>query len=452
MLPRLTRKAFVDLAIWMVGFGLLAGVIFPFFVIALGVEPEQVLTVRFFIATHVVGIMVGGVNYSLAKLVFGTRLRQLSDSMANVERGLREAIYADEIKTCSSGECLIEVDSEDEIGTSANAFNQLVVTLARAQEVEAAVSKFSKVLSSHLDFAPLTQHALEMLLQYTGAAAGSILVEQDGEMRVAANHGIKDTAKLIASMQVRAAVSSNRSQQVVVPADLLVEGAVIDFRPREVLVLPIEYNLVPLGAVALASVDRFQPDVVRLLDLFRQGLGLALQNSLSHERLQQIAAMDPLTGLYNRRFGLRRLAEEFSRAVRHHGELGVLIFDLDHFKKVNDTYGHLVGDRVLIRVANAARRVFRDGDVLVRYGGEEFYAILPGAAANDTFEIGERLRHIVQETEITDGEQIIHVTVSVGVTSFPEFHVEKEEELIKRADEALYAAKRNGRNQVVVAA
>ena len=89
--------------------------------------------------------------------------------------------------------------------------------------------------------------------------------------------------------------------------------------------------------------------------------------------------MDPLTDAYNRRFGLARLREEFSRAVRAENPLGILMLDLDHFKAINDTYGHLVGDRVLRAVATACRRVVREGDILIRYGGEEFLVLLPGA-------------------------------------------------------------------------
>lgn len=126
------------------------------------------------------------------------------------------------------------------------------------------------------------------------------------------------------------------------------------------------------------------------------------------------------------------------------------MFDIDHFKTINDTYGHLAGDRVLIRIAKTARSVMREGDVLVRYGGEEFLAVLPAASRDNVRQMSERLRHMVEETTILDGEQAIRVTVSIGATSYPELDVEKEQDLIKNADEALYSAKQSGRNQVIV--
>ena len=100
------------------------------------------------------------------------------------------------------------------------------------------------------------------------------------------------------------------------PADVAIDGVLVDFRPREVLVDPVSYKQIPLGAIVLASASGFSDEVRLRLDLFRQGLSLALNNSLVHDRLQRLAALDPLTAVYNRRFGMSRLHEEFGRAVR----------------------------------------------------------------------------------------------------------------------------------------
>jgi diguanylate cyclase (GGDEF)-like protein len=147
---------------------------------------------------------------------------------------------------------------------------------------------------------------------------------------------------------------------------------------------------------------------------------------------------------------MARLSEEFSRAVRAENPLGVLMFDLDRFKSINDTYGHLAGDRVLRAVAMTCRRVLREGDVLVRYGGEEFLVLLPGAGAADVSAIGERLRRAVGETTVPEGDQRITVTVSVGGATYSDV-VDSPVTLIARADEALYEAKESGRNRLIVA-
>jgi len=184
--------------------------------------------------------------------------------------------------------------------------------------------------------------------------------------------------------------------------------------------------------------------------LFLQGLGLALNNAMAHDRLQRLAALDPLTGVYNRRFGLVRLHEEFGRAVRANTPVGILMLDIDHFKAVNDTYGHLVGDRLLKSICAIARSSLREGDVLLRYGGEEFLAVLPAASAEDLRLVGERLRRAVEDSALSDGAKTVRVTLSVGGAAYPNQNVESEEVLIRLADEALYRAKDSGRNRVEI--
>jgi diguanylate cyclase (GGDEF)-like protein len=237
---------------------------------------------------------------------------------------------------------------------------------------------------------------------------------------------------------------------VALPEDVAVEGILTDFRPREVLVDPVLYKGVPLGAVILASAKGFKDDAKARLDLFGNGMALAFNNALTHDRLQKLAALDSLTSIYNRRFGMARLGEEFSRAIRVNSPLGVMLFDIDHFKMVNDTYGHLAGDRVLVQVAKTAKLALRKGDILMRYGGEEFLAIFPAASKENALALGERLRRMVQDTSVLDGDQIICVTISIGVTSYPELEVTDELDLVKRADEALYKAKETGRNKVMM--
>jgi two-component system cell cycle response regulator len=125
------------------------------------------------------------------------------------------------------------------------------------------------------------------------------------------------------------------------------------------------------------------------------------------------------------------------------------MLDLDHFKAVNDTYGHLVGDRVLRAVARACRRVIRDGDVLIRFRGEEFLVLLPGAGPEDLAEVGERLRRAVAETSVLDGGQRIQVTVGVGGATCHDA-ADSPEALVGLSDAALYDAKESGRDRLVL--
>ncbi len=449
-MPRFTSKLFIDLAIWMIGLGLLIGASFPFFAYLLGIEAKQVFTLTFWTATLTAGLVAGVINYILAMLVVRPRLKVLAEHMHIVEKTVRDASFTGDWTTCTIDSCRVPVDSSDEIGDSAKAFNDLVEALFRAHDIEAAVSDFTKTLSSQLELDILSKQALDLLLQYTNAMAGAILTESSGELIITAHHGIHDSQTLCNSAHVLRAMRTRQCQRVTFPAGVQIEAILANFRPQEIIVVPLEFKNIPLGVVVLAANQSFSPDATRLLQLFRRSFGLALNNALAHSHLQRIAALDALTGAYNRRFGLTRLREEFNRAVRTDTAIGTIMMDVDHFKSINDTYGHLVGDRVLSQIADSTRRALREGDVMVRYGGEEFLIILPGANSTNCSQVAERVRRLIDESVVKDGEQRIHFTASLGITAFPEDNVEHELDLVKHADEALYTAKHQGRNRVVV--
>jgi len=447
---RITRKVFHDLAIWMVAFGLMIGLVFPFFVMVLGVPRDIALTPVFFLACLGAGALAGVINYGLARGVVGGRLCVLAGSMRHVEENLLSMTFSGDLSQCTPENCSIAVDSEDEIGDSALAFNRLVEALAVSMRTQAAVRSFSEMLTSQLEIESLGDNALRLFFEHTGAAGGLILHEAGGELKVAASRGLRDPDNVAASDHVRIAVRTGERQVIAIPDDVRVEGVVADFRPGEVIVFPVIYKSVPLGVVVLATGRTFDPDHRARIDLFLQGLGLALNNAMAHDRLQRLAALDPLTGVYNRRFGLVRLHEEFGRAVRANTPVGILMLDIDHFKAVNDTYGHLVGDRLLKSICAIARSSLREGDVLLRYGGEEFLAVLPAASAEDLRLVGERLRRAVEDSALSDGAKTVRVTLSVGGAAYPNQNVESEEVLIRLADEALYRAKDSGRNRVEI--
>ena len=288
-------------------------------------------------------------------------------------------------------------------------------------------------------------------MQQTEADAGAIFIETGGRMVSAASHAIRSPNSIVSSDHISRALKTKKRQIISLPQNLTLQGVLVDFQPQEIIVDPLVHKQAPLGAIVLASTAAFPEHVLTRMILFRQPLALALNNALDHERLQRLAAIDPLTGLYNRRFGMARLHEEFSRAVRQKMPLGVLMFDIDHFKKVNDTYGHLIGDRILTQVSTLCRSLLREADLVMRYGGEEFLAILPAASKEDITEIGERIRRIVEETPFDVGEQQIRITVSIGGTAYPGLQIETERDLVKCADEAMYSVKNSGRNYLRVA-
>jgi two-component system cell cycle response regulator len=166
-------------------------------------------------------------------------------------------------------------------------------------------------------------------------------------------------------------------------------------------------------------------------------------------RLYETSRRDALTHVYNREHFLERFAGEIAHARRHGTELALLLIDLDHFKRVNDTHGHLAGDATLRAVSEEITRIIRTEDIFARYGGEEFALLTRSITAPNACWLAERVRRAVQEMTVTAGEAIIKVTLSIGVACFSETRASiRPQDLIALADERLYDAKRAGRNCV----
>ena len=188
-----------------------------------------------------------------------------------------------------------------------------------------------------------------------------------------------------------------------------------------------------------------------LIELFAEQAALALGNLKLRETLRLQSIRDPLTGLFNRRYLEETLAREERRAARAHTPIGIIVFDVDHFKKLNDNFGHDAGDAVLRALGSLLQTHVREGDIACRYGGEEFVIALPGASLAITTERAEALRKLTEKLPaLLSGRSPGEVTISLGAAAYPD-HGISWQEAIGAADKALYKAKHNGRNRVVVA-
>lgn len=168
-----------------------------------------------------------------------------------------------------------------------------------------------------------------------------------------------------------------------------------------------------------------------------------------NKRLEQLALTDPLTAVLNRRALTERLAAEMGRVKRYESEVSLLLIDLDHFKNINDNYGHLVGDDVLMEMAALLQNAVRAVDIVARYGGEEFVIALPETGAVGAERFAERLREVIEGHEFSGGARgSLHLTASIGVAAFPHPGLETVEDFFAAADQALYRAKAEGRNRV----
>lgn len=179
-------------------------------------------------------------------------------------------------------------------------------------------------------------------------------------------------------------------------------------------------------------------------------LGLALRNALNYKEVKLRADRDALTRIYNRHSFEERLIYEIKRRRRYDHDLSLLMVDLDHFKQVNDTYGHKAGDMVLRKVGEILTETFRGTDLPARYGGEEFVVLLPHTSEEDAWKLAERVRESIQACEFHFDGQSFAVTASIGVASVEAGALTKDDDLIVKADKALYEAKHNGRNMVVI--
>lgn len=168
------------------------------------------------------------------------------------------------------------------------------------------------------------------------------------------------------------------------------------------------------------------------------------------DRLKELAMKDGLTGLYNKAMLLELFEKEVSKQQRIKGSISFVMIDIDYFKKVNDTYGHLSGDIILKEIACLLMGAVRKGDIVGRYGGEEFSIVLPGTNEVDAFMLCERIRSKIEDFSFDIGDETIAVTVSIGICSHDFKNIITEKEIIKKADNELYKAKHNGRNRVEI--
>ncbi|HEY9053698.1 MAG TPA: GGDEF domain-containing protein [Rectinemataceae bacterium] len=445
---RITKRVFTDLAIFMMGFGLLIGLFFPFFLDLLGVPPSLSMAPWFFLVCMAAGLVVGLVNILLARGVVGARISELAGRMRYISGHLIQDEPEEIIQHCKPDQCLIPVDSEDLIGESASAYNILVQSLFSSIKSEIMVRRFSSMLSLSLELDDLARTVLFSVLENSGTEGGAIIIERDGVLFVVASHRLSSAQDLCESDLVAEALKSRARKLVDLPAGMVVRSALVDFTPRQVCVEPLVYHDVALGALVLAGAKPIQGASLHFLELVNSSMAVAFRNALTYDQLQKLAANDSLTGMFNRRFGMARLQEEYGRAIRSGSPIGVCIFDLDHFKNVNDTYGHPVGDKVIVHVSKLIRSALREGDLALRYGGEEFLIVLPGASITDTYQIAEKVRRLVEETVFQFGSQNLRLSISGGGASWPDFNAASSEALVKKADEALYRAKEGGRNRI----
>lgn len=246
------------------------------------------------------------------------------------------------------------------------------------------------------------------------------------------------------------------------PNGIVGEMSLVDGTDRSACVTALEdTSVIPIGKKRFQALIREHPEfalyTMKIMSLRLRLMNERFNNAIGNvtvqkgivETLREMAAQDPLTGKMNRRQFYISADIEIERAQRHARPLSVMMLDIDHFKSINDTYGHAAGDEAIQLVANTIQSELRSTDILARVGGEEFAVLLPESYKEESEATAERIRKTVEKTELKHNDKTITFTTSIGVSEWKP--IEKNiKQAIERADNALYEAKRNGRNRVEV--
>ena len=326
----------------------------------------------------------------------------------------------------------------------------------RAFEAE-TLRQASMAVAASLSLENTIQSIVEQLKMVVPHDTSAVMLLKDGAMEVVGGYGFDDLSKVLG---VRFSITDNGTAKFIYEqkSPLLLSDVSQDARfssypgsrIKSWLGLPLIIHGNVIGMLTLDSyeVNHFTPRHVRIGEAFADQVAVALENARLFNDVQQLAITDSLTGLFNRRYFMKVGAAEFERAIRYHRELSMVMLDIDFFKHVNDTYGHLVGDRVLIELAQRCTANLRDSDILCRYGGEEFIILFPETGIDQAEETAERLRRIVQDAPFCIETIPLSITISLGVVDLHRSGTASLDEFIARVDTALYQAKQSGRNRV----
>ena len=213
--------------------------------------------------------------------------------------------------------------------------------------------------------------------------------------------------------------------------------------------LMIEKEVVGVLNINDVDQDSFNVGDLGFILNLSEFIAMSISNAVLYEQANKLAVTDGLTGISNRPSMEKSLRIEFERSKRYNSPLSLILLDVDHFKDVNDTYGHQKGDEILIAIASLLKKACRANDIAARYGGEEFLMILPQSNAQGAFKIAERVRKEMMKISFTGNESNFAVTVSCGVAEFNKDY-ESINKLIAVADRALYEAKNGGRNKTIL--
>ena len=376
--------------------------------------------------------------------------------LSRTGRGLDQlSLAAEQIE---SNDMAIHLDISDnrELARTAAGFNRMAEHLVARDRQTLSLDRLSRSLQSCKDIDEAWSVAGRYMPRILPALSGAICVYRASRDLVepVSTWGLEaplDHERSIFDPQSCWALRSGYEHHYRPAAgDPSCQHVIADDDGREVLCVPLNSGNEVLGVLVLRALDN---DAIRHADrntaqVVAETLALSIANLRLREALRNQSIKDPLTGLYNRRYLDENLARELARSQRTGQPVSVIVFDADHFKRFNDTWGHDAGDAVLVDLARALKSVGREMDIPCRLGGEEFLLLLPRTTEVNAVGVAERLRELVEGLKIYhEGGLLEQVTISLGVATSSD-QIKDGAQLIREADQALYRAKRSGRNRV----
>lgn len=362
----------------------------------------------------------------------------------------------------------VSIRSAGLIGRLAGSLNRLLerITTLNAFKVErlkelALISDFSQKIISTLELNELFQILDDLLGEQLGFREFALLLREEGkeEVVVQTARGFADTSK-VRGMKFLADEGLTgqvlRTREVCYIPDTRVEPRYLYYKGEKqedgsFLSIPLLFKEQVVGILNFTrpGVDSFSAQEIQFLKTIAVEVAIALVNARLYDRTRELSVRDELTRLYNRRHFQTIFPLEIKRAQRFGQPVSLLMIDIDQFKKYNDTYGHLAGDERLTELARLIHAKIREVDFVARFGGEEFVMILPNTSKKDAVSVGEKLRLLVGSHPFRQPADLQHpFTISIGVASFPD-DADRIEEILAAADQALYQAKKEGRDRVV---
>ncbi len=338
--------------------------------------------------------------------------------------------------------------------------------LKRTADELGLLNQIAKALTSSLDIDEVMQVILAKISELLRPRNWSLLLRDEATNELVFQAAMGPGSQGLAGLRVRAGegicgwVAENN-------APLLVDDVSKDprfssrfdeasrFHTKAILCAPLASKSRVMGVIELVNGEAdgvFSQEDLRLLQMVCEFSAIAIENARNFAKVQELTVIDDHTGLFNSRHLKRTLEVEVIRATRFGHPISLVFFDLDHFKQVNDQHGHTIGSKLLREVGLLLARTLRSTDIAVRYGGDEFVAILPETSKDQAVDAGRRLRDALESTKFLAGEPYgpLRMSASFGVASFPD-DAKTPEELVEHADAAMYAAKRAGRGRVEAA-